>query len=66
MEQGNTAPLAHSVNEACRRLGIGRTTLYELIEAKEIQPFKIGRKTLIPEAELRRVIETRMAQAVRA
>ena len=50
------------VQEACKRLSIGRTTLYELIDAQEIRPFKIGRKTLIPEAELRRVIATRMAQ----
>lgn len=58
-----TAPLAHSVNEACERLGIGRTSLYELIAAKEIRPFKIGRKTLIPEAELVRVIASRMERA---
>jgi excisionase family DNA binding protein len=64
----DTAPLAHSVNEACRRLGIGRTSLYELIDAKEIRPFKIGRKTLIPESELQRVIHVRMAgsEAARA
>lgn len=61
--EGNTAPLAHSVSEACKRLGIGRTKLYQLIDAQEIRPFKIGVKTLIPESELRRVIDTRMAQA---
>lgn len=57
----NTAPLAHSVTAACERLGVGKTTIYELIKAGEIRPFKIGRKTLIPENDLLRVISTRVA-----
>lgn len=57
----NTAPLAHSVTAACERLGVGKTTIYELIKAGEIRPFKIGRKTLIPETDLQRVIATRVA-----
>jgi len=57
----DSAPLAHPVNDACKRLGIGRTSLYELIAAREIRPFKIGRKTLIPESELQRVVQARMA-----
>lgn len=61
MESGTSTPLAHTVNEAIKRLSVSRTTMYELIKAGEIRPFKIGRKTLIPEAELRRVIDTRMA-----
>ena len=63
MESGTITPLAHTVDEAMRRLTVGRTTMYELIKAGEIRPFKIGRKTLIPEAELRRFIDARMAQA---
>ena len=59
----DTAPLAHPVNEACRRLGVGRTTLYDLIAAREIRPFKIGRKTLIPESELQRVVKARLEQS---
>lgn len=58
-----TAPLAHPVQEACRRLGVGRTTLYELIGSGEIRPFKIGRKTLIPESELQRVVQERLERA---
>lgn len=63
MESGTITPLAHTVDEAIKRLAVSRTTLYELIKAGEIRPFKIGRKTLIPEAELRRFIDARMAQA---
>jgi excisionase family DNA binding protein len=61
MESGTSTPLAHTVNEAIKRLSVSRTTMYELIKAGEVRPFKIGRKTLIPEAELRKVIDSRMA-----
>lgn len=57
----NTAPLAHSVTAACERLGVGKTTIYELIAAGELRPFKIGRKTLIPESDLLRLIAARVA-----
>lgn len=63
MESGASTPLTHTVDEAIKRLTVSRTTMYELIKAGEIRPFKIGRKTLIPEAELRRFIDARMAQA---
>lgn len=56
-----TAPLAHSVTAACERLSVGKTTIYELIKAGEIRPFKIGRKTLIPEMDLQQVITKRVA-----
>lgn len=64
MESGSSTPLAHTVNEAIKRLSVSRTTMYELIKAGEVRPFKIGRKTLIPEAELRRVIDSRMGSEV--
>jgi len=54
------APLAHKVPDACRRIGIGRTVLYELIKAGEVRAIKIGCRTLIPEAELQRVIASRL------
>jgi len=57
----NTAPLAHSIPAACERLGIGKTTIYELIKAGDIRPFKIGRKTLIPESDLLSLIAARVA-----
>lgn len=58
-----TAPLAHRVPDACRRLGIGRSVLYELIKAGEVRAIKIGARTLIPEAELQKVIAARMELA---
>jgi len=56
----HTAPLAHKIPDACRRIGIGRTALYELIKTGEIRAIKIGSRTLIPEAELQRVIAFRL------
>jgi excisionase family DNA binding protein len=44
------------VREACRLTGIGRSKLYELINAGEISIFKIGSMTLISTAELERFL----------
>lgn len=47
-----TTPIAHSINDAARLLGVGRTKLYELIAANEISIVKIGSRTLVPHADL--------------
>ena len=57
----NTAPLAHRIPDACNRLGIGRSMLYELIKSGEIRTVKIGTRTLVPEADLQKVIADRLA-----
>ena len=41
-------PISVRVREACRLTGIGRSKLYELIGAGEIEVFKVGTSTLIP------------------
>lgn len=56
-------PLAHAVPDACRRIGVGRTKLYQLLEAGEIRAIKIGTKTLIPDSELQRLVADRLARA---
>jgi excisionase family DNA binding protein len=40
------------IPDACRALGIGRSKLYELIAAGDITIRKIGRKTLVPRADI--------------
>ncbi len=45
-------PILLPVPEACRVIGISRSTLYELIAAGDITIRKIGRKTLIPREDL--------------
>ena len=50
-------PLAYSVADACRVSSIGRTRLYQLIGEGRLQVRKIGKRTLIPAASLRALIE---------
>jgi excisionase family DNA binding protein len=50
-------PLAYSVADACRVSSIGRTRLYALINDGRLEIRKIGKRTLIPAASLRRLIE---------
>ena len=40
-------PRAFSINEFCRRYGIGRTNAYEEIAAGRLRAVKVGRRTLI-------------------
>lgn len=53
-------PLAYQPAQAAIRLGVGVSTLYALIDAKEIKAFKIGTRTMVPETELVRFIEARL------
>lgn len=50
-------PLAYSVADACRVTSIGRTRLYELIAQGKLETRKIGKRTLIPAASLRALVE---------
>jgi excisionase family DNA binding protein len=52
-------PLAVRVREACRLTGIGRSKLYELIAAGEIEIIKVGTITLIPTGSLQSFVELR-------
>ena len=47
--------LAYSVDEACRLLSIGRTSLYELAKRDELRLVKIAGRTLVPRSELERL-----------
>jgi excisionase family DNA binding protein len=50
-------PLAVSVNDAARVLGLGRTSIYAMIGDGRLQTFKLGRRTLIKTASIRRVVD---------
>jgi excisionase family DNA binding protein len=54
-----TQPMAITVRirEACRLSGIGRSKLYELIAAGEIEIIKVGTITLVPMASLTRFLD---------
>ena len=50
-------PLAYSIADACRVSSIGRTKLYALMKSGQLEARRIGGRTLIPAASLRRLIE---------
>ena len=56
-EENFFRPLTVRVREACRLTGIGRSKLYELIAAGEVEVIKVGAITLIPVASLTRFLQ---------
>ena len=55
--------LAYRVPDACTALGIGRTSLYELVKAGKIRLVKIAGRTLVPRSELDRLLSESMHEA---
>lgn len=49
-------PLAYSVNDFCRAVGIGRTLTYSLISKGEIRTIRIAGRRLIPASEAQRLV----------
>lgn len=45
-------PICVRVNDAARMIGVGRTKLYELIAAGEVETIKLGKATRITAASL--------------
>lgn len=50
--------LLHTIPDAQEQLGIGRSTVYELIASGVIATVKIGRRTLIAHDELQRYVRS--------
>jgi excisionase family DNA binding protein len=57
MTTTTTARLLHPIPDAMEQLGIGRSTIYELMASGVIQTVKIGRRTLIAHDELVRYVD---------
>ncbi|MEJ1157374.1 helix-turn-helix domain-containing protein [Prosthecomicrobium sp. N25] len=55
--------LAYTVADACKVLGIGRTTLYKLASEGVLKLVRIGGRTLVPRRELDSLIERASAEA---
>lgn len=60
-----TRPLLVSAHEAARLLGIGRTTLYELIKLELVTPVHIGRCVRFSLVELEHYVEYLVTEASR-
>lgn len=54
----NTHPeaLSFRINDACAVLGIGRTSIYKIIACGKLKSITIAGRTLIPRAEIDRLI----------
>ncbi len=61
--QSTIEPIAMRVPEACRYLGIGRSTLYVLINEGEVEFIKLGNSTLVLTESLRSLVERRRLPA---
>jgi excisionase family DNA binding protein len=49
--------IAISISEAAKALGVGRTSVYILINEGRLEVFKLGRRTLVKTASIRRLVE---------
>ncbi len=50
-------PIATSVNDAAKALSLGRTSIYALIREGRLETIKLGRRTLIKVASIRRLLD---------
>lgn len=55
-------PLAVPIPEAAAILGIGRSTFYQLLNAKEIDRIKIGRRSVVTLASLKKYLASKIGE----
>lgn len=60
--QDRIEPLAHSPDRAAHRIGVSLRAIYSNIASGELRSFKVGKRRLIPDAELVRFVERKMAE----
>lgn len=53
----NMEPLAVSINAAAKALGVGRSSVYFLIKSGKLEAIKIGRRTLLTTASIKRLAQ---------
>ena len=54
-----SGPFTVRIPQAGQLLGVGRSTIYELINSGELETIKLGRSTLIVTASIRSFVERR-------
>ena len=59
-------PICLRVLDACRFIGVSRSTLYVLIADRQVEVVKLGSSTLVLVDSLRRLIEERRSMSVGA
>ena len=61
-----STPLAVSIPEAARSLGIGKTSFYRLLNRGDIVPVRIGGRVVIPVSQLNLLLEKGTLEAKHA
>ena len=64
--EGKLDQIAHSVMGAARRAGVGRSTIYEELASGRLSARKLGRRTVILEADLRQWLTSLPAMRLNA
>lgn len=59
----SSEPICVRVNDAARMIGVGRTKLYELIAAGEVETIKLGKSTRITTASLHDLVRRQSGAA---
>jgi excisionase family DNA binding protein len=49
-------PITVTIPDACKAIGVGRTTVYELIQGGKLEAVKIGGRRLIKTSSIRRLV----------
>lgn len=55
-------PLLLGVDEVARRLGLGRSKVYELLLKRELTSLRVGRRRLVPRQSLDEFVAKRLAE----
>lgn len=58
VERPATQPVSVSVDEACRLLGVGRSTMFGLLDSGEIRSVKVGVRRLVPRRAIDEFVES--------
>jgi excisionase family DNA binding protein len=59
------SPLAYGIEDAADTLGLSRSRIYELIAVGDITACKVGKRTIIPAAELTAFLERHRVESSR-
>jgi excisionase family DNA binding protein len=57
-ENQTDAPLGRSINDAALKAGIGRSTIYGAVNSGALKAKKLGRRTLILDADLKTYLDS--------
>ncbi len=58
-----SSPILITIPDAQKSLSLSRSTIYELLAAKKLDAVKVGRRRLIVQDSISRLVETLTAEA---